>query len=119
MDFDWVYKAELDSVIDGDTYDMQVDLGFGTLKNIRVRLRGVDTAETYGVKKETDEYQRGSEQSDFVEQWFDDADQLVVKTFKDEKGKYGRYLADVVNESGEHLSDAIVSTYPETEIESY
>lgn len=115
MDFEWVYKAECLNVVDGDTYDLRVDLGFNTTKDIRVRLSGVDTNETYGVPKESEEYRRGAEQTRFVTEWFNDSDELIVKTVKDSKGKYGRYLADVVNGSKEKLSEAILSEYPHTE----
>lgn len=112
-DFEWTYKAELDRVVDGDTYDLTVDLGFGTYKSIRVRARGIDTAEIYGVEKESDEYQLGMEQTRFVEDWFADADEIVVRTEKDGKGKYGRYIADVVNEDGQLLTDALIAEWPD------
>lgn len=110
----WTYPAECIEVVDGDTYDLRVDLGFKTTKTIRIRMRGVDTAEVYGVPKESEEYQAGSEQSAFVREWFEEADSLYVETHKDEKGKYGRYLADVENESGESLRETIVSRFPST-----
>lgn len=115
MSFHWTYKAELQRVVDGDTYDLRIDLGFGTFKDIRVRLRGVDTAEVYGVKKESDQYERGMRQSDFVREWFDDAAQIIVETHEDETGKYGRYLVDVMNEDGESLRDALVTEWPDVE----
>ena len=60
------YRAELKRVVDGDTYDFTVDLGFRVSKDIRIRMLGVDTAETYGVKKESDEYKRGMEHKQWV-----------------------------------------------------
>jgi len=101
------YRAELKRVVDGDTYDFTVDLGFRVSKDIRIRMLGVDTAETYGVKKESDEYKRGMEHKQWVEQWFDEADELFIETEKDEKGKYGRWLARVYDESGESLNAAL------------
>lgn len=107
------YRAELERVVDGDTYDFQVDLGFHVFTRIRIRMLGVDTAETYGVKKESDEYQRGMEHKRFVEEWLDEADEIFIETEKDEQGKYGRWLARVYNESGESLNVALQEEYPD------
>lgn len=101
------YSAELERVVDGDTYDLTVDLGFNVYKEIRIRMLGIDTAETYGVKKESDEYQRGIEQKRFVEAWFDDAESISVKTKKNDKGKYGRWLARVYNQDAVCLNDQL------------
>jgi len=105
------YRAELDRVVDGDTYDFTVDLGFHVSKKIRIRMIGVDTHETYGVKKESDEYQQGMEEKQFVEEWFDSADEIFIETEKDEQGKYGRWLARVFNESGESLNAALIEEF--------
>jgi len=40
------YKAKLDRVIDGDTIDCHIDLGFNVTLKERVRLKGIDTPET-------------------------------------------------------------------------
>ena len=41
------YKCELDRVVDGDTVDVDIDLGFGVwLKKERVRIMGIDTPES-------------------------------------------------------------------------
>jgi micrococcal nuclease len=107
------YRAELERVVDGDTYDFTVDLGFRVQKKIRIRMLDIDTAETYGVEKESDEYKRGMEHKRFVEDWFDSAEEIRVKTEKDEKGKYGRWLARVYNEDGKMLNAALMDEYPE------
>jgi micrococcal nuclease len=105
------YPAKLEYIVDGDTYDFIVDLGFHVNKQIRIRMIGVDTAEIYGVEKESDEYANGMEQKRFVENWFDEADEIFIETEKDEKGKYGRWLARVYNESGESLNVALKEEY--------
>jgi micrococcal nuclease len=101
------YSAELERVVDGDTYDLTVDLGFNVYKEIRVRMLGIDTAETYGVEKESEEYQKGIEQKRFVEEWFSDSADIVVKTEKNDKGKYGRWLARVYNQDAVCLNDQL------------
>lgn len=105
------YRAELERVVDGDTYDFRVDLGFHVSKQIRIRMLGVDTHETYGVKKESEEYQKGIQEKRFVEEWFDAADEIFIETEKDEQGKYGRWLSRVFNESGESLNVALIEEF--------
>lgn len=114
-EFQWKYKAEVVNIVDGDTIDCKIQLGFRIEKELRVRLYGVDTAETYGVTKESDEYKTGKEHEQFVRDWIADADALVLETIDDEKGKYGRYLADFYNESDESLTNALVESYPSVE----
>ena len=55
------YSAALMGVVDGDTVDVTVDLGFRIHREIRLRLAGIDTHETYGVSKDSEEYRRGTE----------------------------------------------------------
>lgn len=95
---------------------MKVDLGFRTYKNIRIRLEGVDTNETYGVKKESEEYQLGMEQTQFVEEWFENHDNIVIETYKDEKGKYGRWIASVESD-GDVLAEDLIEEWPHVEAE--
>ena len=45
----WWYPARVLGVVDGDTLDVMVDLGFRAYQKIRVRLHGIDTPEVYGV----------------------------------------------------------------------
>jgi len=88
------YKAELVRVIDGDTLELNIDLGFGIKFNERVRLEGINTPETYGVKKDSDEYKKGMEAKLFVQEILKDQP-IMIQTKKDKKGKYGRYIATV------------------------
>ena len=79
---------EVVRVIDGDTVDLVLDLGFGLFKKERVRIAGVDTPEkrTRNLK----EKKLGYDATDFVEKWFATDRDIVVRTEKD--GKYGRLL---------------------------
>ena len=118
----YTYKAQLLNVVDGDTYDFQVDLGFNTYKKLRVRLLEVDTAEIYGVKMESEEYKRGQRQKEFVSGELNSADTIVLKTYEgDETGKYGRYLASVCVDD-KSLSDLLIDNFDglsSTEKQSY
>jgi len=89
----YTYEAELVEVVDGDTFDFRVDLGFDITKKLRVRLLGVDTAEIHGVKEESEEFKRGKRHMEFASEKLSAADEIFLKTHK--TGKYGRYLAEV------------------------
>lgn len=116
----WQYRANIKRVVDGDTLDLVIDLGFGiTLSGdeARVRLIGINTAETYGVPKESDEYRAGQEHKGFVEDWVsqagDDAWPFYVETRKDdERVKYGRWLATIIRRQDDNvLNDDLVRDF--------
>ena len=88
------YFATVTRVVDGDTLDLDVDLGLKVHAYIRVRLQGVDTPEIFGVEKESDEYAEGIRAKRFVEHWLEvHGKNVIAKTEKDKRGKYGRWVA--------------------------
>ncbi len=90
------YQAVIQKVVDGDTYEIDIDLGLTVwVRNERIRLYGVNTPEVYGVKKDSPEYLQGKAASDFVKSIIKKGDLAIVETLKDAKGKYGRYLGVV------------------------
>ena len=115
----YTYRAAVERVIDGDTYVLEIDLGFKITKELQLRLRGVDTHEIYGYSKESEEYQQGIEEKEFVEHWLKDAEEsvddeypLILETYKDSKGKYGRYLGDIYHpELGASLAESLLERY--------
>ena len=42
----YIYKAEVDRVVDGDTVDVLLDLSFGVYRKVRIRANGIDTPES-------------------------------------------------------------------------
>ncbi|NQU84889.1 MAG: thermonuclease family protein [Mariniphaga sp.] len=92
------YKAKLDRVIDGDTIDVIIDLGFKMTTNQRVRFLDIDTDEIHSVKHDTEEYKRGLITKKFVEKRFaENGNEFIVRTRKGRiTGKYGRYLCEIV-----------------------
>lgn len=82
------YTATLIRVIDGDTVDVILDLGFSLFKRERIRLAGIDTPETR--TKNLEEKLFGMEAKDYVTERLTNADKIVCKTIKE--GKYGRVL---------------------------
>lgn len=104
---DYVREAKLLRIVDGDTLDLEVDLGFYTYQRIRVRLNGIDTPEIFGVKKGSEEYTKGQVASDATKEWFDTHapdGMVLLQTYK--AGKYGRWLADVRDlDTNNHLNE--------------
>lgn len=84
------YMATVLSVYDGDTIRVDIDLGFGiVMQNQSIRLLGMNTPEVRG-----EERQEGLVARDFVRSMID-GKEIMLRTFKDTKGKYGRWLAEV------------------------
>lgn len=89
------YKCEVTRVVDGDTIDCVLDLGFSILHKCRVRLYGIDTPESR--TRDLDEKARGKLASKFLEDSINNGKQVILRSeLKDSKGKYGRVLGSVV-----------------------
>lgn len=103
------YNAKLLRVIDGDTIDANIDLGFGITHNIRLRLIGINTAELHS-KFENDRI-LAQKAKDRVIQLMEQNSSagFVVHTFKDAQEKYGRYLAKVVFSNGSVLNEILLN----------
>lgn len=87
------YKAKFISVVDGDTMDLMVDLGFDIHHKIRVRLYGVNTPESR--TKDLAEKTLGLKAKDYTKEWFHNHEVVFVKTVLDKNEKYGRVLAEI------------------------
>ena len=89
------YGCTVTRVVDGDTIDVIIDLGFSILHKCRVRLYGIDTPESRTRNK--DEKVRGKLAGKYLKDAIDNGDTIVLQTkMKDSKGKFGRVLANVV-----------------------
>lgn len=77
-------------VYDGDTITVEVDLGFGVTKKEVFRLMYINTPEVRGVERE-----KGLISRDWLRKRLETDKDIIVKSFKDSKGKYGRYLGEV------------------------
>lgn len=79
------------NVVDGDTIDVDIDLGFSVSFSQRLRLAGIDTPESRTTNKI--EKALGLESKDYLKTKLKDAKEVVVKTEKpDSSEKYGRIL---------------------------
>ena len=83
----YTYKARLDRVIDGDTIDVHMDLGFDITVHKRIRLAGIDTPESR--TRDLEEKKRGLASKARLIELLDKGD-LVIES-KD-VGKFGRVL---------------------------
>jgi len=103
------YKAKAERVIDGDTLDVNIDLGFKITTVQRIRLAGINTPETYNVKKDTEEYQKGIAAKQYLEQRLAANNyQILIETEKVTE-KYGRYIGTVwFPDSSVSLNDELV-----------
>ncbi len=83
MEPDYRYRAKRDRVVDGDTMDVVIDLGFYVEMRERVRLAGIDTPEIYRVPKNSEEYKKGMEAKEYVERRLNEnGNELVIETEK-------------------------------------
>ena len=87
------YSAKLQRVVDGDTCDALIDLGFDTWVKKRIRFKGVDTWECRTRDKE--EKVKGLAAKAFTKDLLENSDEgkFVLKSYG--VGKYGRVLADL------------------------
>lgn len=89
------YKAKVDRVVDGDTIDLIIDLGFKITTHQRIRLAEINTPETYNVKRDSEEYKKGIKSKEFVEKRLaDNNNEVMIETSK-LTGKYGRYIGTI------------------------
>ena len=88
------YRCKVVRVIDGDTVDVDIDLGFGVwLHKERVRVLGIDTPESRTRDKVEKRF--GLLAKEFVEKFFKTDGDVILRTQKyDAKGKFGRILGD-------------------------
>ena len=100
------YACTVKRVVDGDTIDVILDLGFSVSYESRVRLYGIDTPESRTRNK--DEKARGKLASAFLSKAIELADQVVIRTeLKDSRGKFGRVLGTVICD-GEDVNQGMV-----------
>ena len=103
------YKASLVKVVDGDTIDVDLDLGFGVwLKKQRVRFYGINAPESR--TRDLEEKRRGLAAKDRVKELVENCEELSLRTIinKKARGKYGRILAEVLAD-GINVNETLVS----------
>lgn len=103
----YLYEAEVLNVVDGDTIDIRVDLGFRIYQQMRVRLAGIDTEEKNSTNP--DERALAMRAKVRVQELCSTRPMYLIETFKVDK--YGRYLAKVFldTDDGTSINDVLVA----------
>ena len=101
------YKAIVTSVYDGDTCTVDIDLGLHTwVKGEKIRLMRINAPEVRGKSRK-----KGLRSRDYLRELILNKE-IIIGTFKDKKGKYGRYLGEIwLNMDGEdyiNVNDLLV-----------
>ena len=106
----YFYQARCFNVVDGDTIDLEIDLGMKLFIRERIRLYGINSSEIFGVKVGSPEYEAGIKCKSRVSGLILNKS-LWINTVKDKQEKYGRYLANVFfldNTQYVNLNDLLV-----------
>ena len=112
MNPEYIYKAEVVRIIDGDSVVVDLDLGFGIwLRKQHIRLYGLDAPEIRGEERPD-----GLVAKSFVETFLPIGTEVIIKTYKDKKGKYGRWLGEIfhgdVSLNETLLENGLAEPYP-------
>ena len=103
------YSCTVDRVVDGDTIDVTLDLGFSVLYKSRVRLYGIDTPESR--TRNLDEKARGKLAAKYLQSAIALAKKIVIQTeLKDSRGKFGRVLGTVICD-GENINQGMIDNF--------
>lgn len=99
---DYIFNADVTDIVDGDTFDVRVDLGFEIRHIFRVRTRDIDTRETHFVKHSSEEYERGMVHTEAFEDWVQATKREVnddwpfyLYSQRYRRGAFGRVVGDV------------------------
>jgi micrococcal nuclease len=103
------YVRKVENVVDGDTIDVLIDLGFDILFASRVRLAGIDTPESR--TKDLAEKALGLESKEYLKKQLKDAKSVVIKTEKmNSTEKFGRILGWIyINGDTESINDKMIN----------
>ena len=101
------YVAKLDRVVDGDTCDAMIDLGFNTWVKKRIRFKGVDTWECR--TRDLDEKKKGLAAKAFTKNLLENSDDGKFALRSHGVGKYGRVLGELfVKGETKSLNDLLI-----------
>ena len=103
------YRCKVLRVVDGDTVDVDIDLGFGIwMHRERIRVMGIDTPESR--TRDLTEKAFGLAAKEFVKSLMPIGSMQIIKTQKDKTGKFGRVLGDFVIED-KLLTEHMIENY--------
>ena len=102
--YEYIVK-EIVKIVDGDTVDIVLDLGFDVYRKERVRINRVDTPESNS--KDVNEKKLAIEAKNYVSTWMINQKKIRIKTLKDDK--YGRLLGEFYGDGDVCLSDLLIN----------
>jgi len=106
----FLYKCVIQRIVDGDTVDVNIDLGFGIwLYKERVRIAGIDTPE----KRTRDKVEKvfGLAATAKAHTLIPEGSHCIIRTRRDKAGKYGRTMGDFVMSDGRLYTEVMVETH--------
>ncbi len=106
----FLYKCIIQRIVDGDTIDVDIDLGFGIwLRKERVRVAGIDTPE----KRTRDKVEKvfGLAATAKAHELVPEGSECIIRTRRDKAGKYGRTMGDFVMQDGRLYTEVMVETH--------
>ena len=95
------YKGVVNRIVDGDTLDIQIDVGFKIYSHQRFRLLGYNAPETRGPEREL-----GKIAKKHLEEYIPPGTEVVVVTYKADS--FGRYLCDLYSHNGRNLVEYLI-----------
>jgi len=105
-ELDYIFKGVINRVVDGDTMEVTLDLGFGIHAKRRLRIDSFDAPETWRPKSE-EERKHGEAATKRAKELLD-SDELLFRTSKD-VGIYGRYAAEIVLPDLRNFSEVMIN----------
>lgn len=121
---DYLFPARVVNIVDGDTFDAIIDLGFGIRRRVRVRTRDIDTREISFVETGSEEYQRGMAHLDQFGSWVQDSRDksdvswpFYLYSYNYKTGSYGRIIGDLWSRSrNEWISRHLYNTFEDVSL---
>ena len=106
----YIYRIKsVERVVDGDTIDASIDLGFDISLTKRIRLAGIDTPESR--TRDLKEKELGLDAKNWLKHQLEDAFDVVIRTEKpDSTEKYGRIIGHLfINGQDESLNNQMIT----------
>lgn len=107
----YTYKCKVVRVIDGDTVVLDIDLGLFVTIRRSARLLGYDAPEKFGVKKGTEEFEKGVQATIKLTELLGDYanEDFICKTHLDRNDKYGRVLVELFDDFDDLRSETSIN----------
>lgn len=99
------YRGVIESIYDGDTFTVSIDLGFKVwMRNQKIRLFGVNTPEIRGVERPD-----GLRVRDEMRALLPVGAEVTLQSIRDKSGKYGRWLGRIHKDDGTCINDMLIA----------